>query len=68
MNQELIEKVAMAMCQLGPLSTTTWEEIEDAGRDEYLSDAMAAVRAVGEYLLDAVPDDKADDVRKALGI
>ena len=68
MNQELIEQVAMAMCQLGPLSTTTWEEIEDAGRDEYRSDAMAAVRAVGDYLVNAVPDDSADDVREALGL
>lgn len=51
MNRELVETVAKDMCECGPLSTCEWVELEDAGRDEYRSDAMAAIRAVSEHLL-----------------
>ena len=51
MNRELVETVAKDMCECGPLSTCEWVELEDAGRDEYRSDAMAAIKATGWHLL-----------------
>lgn len=56
MNQELIEKVAADL-----------EASRDAGFD-YESSASDVIELVGNFLLDSIPDDSADDVREALGL
>ena len=56
MNQELKKAVAEHIYH----SVTDGKTPEQA--------AERAIKAVGDYLVDAVPDDLADDVREALGL
>ena len=67
MNQELIEKVAEA--QFGEV----WRMARNAGHGNsteamIIEEAEKAIKAMGDYLVDAIPDDSADDVREALGL
>ena len=67
MNQELIEKVAAA--QFGEV----WRMARNAGHGNsteamIIEEAEKAIKAMGDYLVDAIPDDSADDVREALGL
>ena len=67
MNQELIETVAEA--QFGEV----WRMARNAGHGNsteamIIEEAEKAIKVVGEYLLNAVPDDSGAYVRKALGL
>ena len=67
MNQELIETVAEA--QFGEV----WRMARNAGHGNsteamIIEEAEKAIKAVGEWLISAIPDDSADDVREALGL
>ena len=67
MNQELIKKVAEA--QFGEV----WRMARNAGHGNsteamIIEEAEKAIKAVGEWLMSAITDDSADDVREALGI
>ena len=67
MNQELIEKVAEA--QFGEV----WRMARNAGHGNsteamIIEEAEKAIKAMGDYLVDAIPDDSADYVREALGL
>ena len=67
MNQELIEKVAEA--QFGEV----WRMARNAGHGNsteamIIEEAEKAIKAMGDYLVDAIPDDSVDYVREALGL
>ena len=67
MNKELVETVAEA--QFGEV----WRMARNAGHGNsteamIIEEAEKAIKAVAGHLLNAVPDDSADDVREALGL
>ena len=67
MNKELVETVAEA--QFGEV----WRMARNAGHGNsteamIIEEAEKAIKAVGDYLVGAVPDDSGADVRKALGL
>ena len=64
MNQELIEKVAKELNGWGVSPHALPVELEQ----RLCEDAERAIKAVGEWLMSAIPDDSADDVREALGL
>ena len=60
----LIEKVAKELNGWGVSPRALPVELEQ----RLCEDAERAIKAVGEWLMSAIPDDPADDVREALGL
>ena len=60
----LIEKVAKELNGWGVSPHALPVELEQ----RLCEDAERAIKAVGEWLMSAIPDDSADDVREALGL
>lgn len=67
MNPELVNAVAYAF--YGP---AWWQACGESKRNptrrHAVEGSQAAIKAVGDYLVNALPDDSADDVRGVLGL